>query len=106
VVELEIVFTDVAKRSLKFIYLYYRKKAGLKVAKSVKGTILADIQKLKRHSRIGNKEGFLQNLEKGYRKLISGNYKIVYRIVNREIIIDTIFDTRQEPIELLKGLKK
>ena len=104
-VKIKIVFTDVAKNHLKEIYQYYKKKASLKVAKSLKEKILSDIYRLKHHPELGNKEAFLTNLEKGYRKLIAGNYKIIYRIVNKEIVIDTIFDTRQEPEELITVLK-
>ena len=102
---MKIIFTNIAKNRLKENYKYYKKKANQKVAKSIKEKILTDIHKLKHHPELGNKEVFLINLEKGYRKLIAGNYKIIYRIVNKEIVIDTIFDTRQEPEELLTGLK-
>lgn len=101
---MKIVFTDIAKKRLRGIYKHYKNNASLKVAQSIKGKILTDIKKLKYHSELGNREDFLVNLGKGYRKLISGNYKIIYRVVEKGIVIDTIFDTRQEPIELSKGL--
>lgn len=39
---------------------------------------------------------------RGYRYLVEGNYKIVYKVYNeeKEILISTVFDTRQNPTKL------
>ena len=103
---MKIIFTDTAKKHLKSIYQYYRKEASLKVAKSIKDNILTDIGKLKNHPQIGSEETFLSPLKQEYKKLVTGNYKVIYRIVDNYIVIDTLFDTRQEPKELLKKLKR
>ena len=102
---MKIVFTDTAKKNLKSIYLYYKKEASVKVANSIKNEILHDIEKLKKLPHIGSEEIYLAHLEKNYKKLVTGNYKVIYRIIDTTIIIDTLFDTRQEPRELLKELK-
>lgn len=102
---MKIVFTDTAKNHLKSIYQYYKKEVSLKVAKSIKDSILNDIGKLKKHPQIGSEETYLHPLKKEYKKLVTGNYKAIYRIIDNSIVIDTVFDTRQEPEELLKKLK-
>ncbi len=103
---MKIVFTDIAKSRLKDIYLYYKQEASLKVAQSIKDTILYEIGKLKKHPALGNEEEYLSKLKQGYRKLIIGNYKAIYRIIESTIVIDTIFDSRQEPKELAKEIRK
>jgi toxin ParE1/3/4 len=103
---MNIVFTDIAKARLKDIYIYYKQEASLKVAQSIKDTIIDEIRKLKKHPELGNEEAGLSHLNHVYRKLIIGNYKAIYRIIDNTIIIDTIFDSRQEPKELTKEVKK
>lgn len=102
---MKIVFTDTAKKQLKHIFLYYKKEASIKVANSIKNGILDDIEKLKNRPHIGSEETFLKSLGKNYKKLVTGNYKVIYRVIDTTIVIDTLFDTRQEPKELLNKLK-
>ncbi|MEO5571469.1 MAG: type II toxin-antitoxin system RelE/ParE family toxin [Bacteroidia bacterium] len=99
---MKIFFTQLAKEKLKEIYLFYKRTASVSSAKSIKKKILSDIKKLSKNPRIGNEEDALKYLKLSYRKLISGNYKIIYRIIENQIIIDTIFDSRQEPEKLKK----
>lgn len=103
---MKIVLTDIARARLKDIYLYYKQEASLKAAKSIKDSIIREIYKLKKHPESGNEEAYLSHLNRGYRKLIIGNYKAIYRIIENTIVIDTIFDSRQEPKEMLKEIKK
>jgi len=103
---MKIVFTDIAKSRLKDIYIYYKNEASLKVAKSIKDEIIHEIRKLKKHPELGNEEAMLSNLKRGYRKLVIGNYKAIYRIIDNTIVIDTIFDSRQEPKEMTKEIKR
>ena len=49
----------------------------------------------------GQKELFLEHLNKGHRRLVSGNYKITYLILDDEIIITDIFDARQDPAKMV-----
>jgi toxin ParE1/3/4 len=103
---MKIVFTEVATARLKDIYLYYKHKASLKTAETIKANILSSIGKLKSHPEIGNTEEYLSHLKRGYRKLVIGKYKAIYRIIEDTIVIDTIFDSRQEPGEMSKSVKR
>ena len=40
-----------------------------------------------------------------YRFIVLGNYKIIYSIRDENILIETVFDTRQNPRKLAKKLK-
>ena len=42
------------------------------------------------------------DINPNYRRIVSGNYKILYRVENDKIIIFAIFDTRQNPNKLKK----
>jgi len=48
----------------------------------------------------GGIEPYLAHLKWSYRRLIEGNYKIIYRIYNKKIYINRIFDSRQNPKKL------
>jgi addiction module RelE/StbE family toxin len=51
----------------------------------------------------GSEEETLKELNRGYRFVVSGNYKVVYRLEGKAVIIAAVFDTRQDP-ERLKGM--
>lgn len=102
---MKIVFTDIAKSRLKDIYKYYKQEASLRVAKSTKDRIFDGINILKTHPELGSEENYLAFLHQGYKKLIIGNYKIIYRVIDRTVYIDTIFDSRQEPLEMVNDVK-
>jgi len=46
--------------------------------------------------------GQIDNLNPNYRRLIEGNYKILYKVTTDEIIIHGIFDARQHPNKFFK----
>ncbi len=94
------------KTRLKDIYIYYKHEASLKVAQSIKEAIINETHKLMKYPELGNEEAALSYLKRGYRKLIIGNYKAIYRIIDNTIVVDTIFDSRQEPKELVKEVKR
>jgi plasmid stabilization system protein ParE len=43
------------------------------------------------------------NFPDEYRYLVSGHYKIVYRVEPKEVVIVNIFDTRQNPSKMKLG---
>ena len=45
----------------------------------------------------GQKEEYLEHLNKDHRRIIEGHFKIIYRIEGDEIFITEFFDTRQDP---------
>lgn len=97
---MKIVWTDFAIENLKDIFQYYSKKANNKVAHKVRKQILDATKQLLKHHLLGQVELNLESLIQNHPYLISGNYKIIYRINQDEIIINDVFDTRQNPVKM------
>ena len=99
---MRIVWSDLAKVQLKEIYGYYKEVAGVKVAQSIKNKIIKKPRLLSKHPEIGQVEDNPMVKNRGFRYMVEGNYKIVYKVYNeeKEILISTVFDTRQNPTKL------
>ncbi|WP_369413895.1 type II toxin-antitoxin system RelE/ParE family toxin [Belliella alkalica] len=50
----------------------------------------------------GQFEEYLEHLGKGHRRLVEGDFKIIYRIESEKVYMTDFFDTRQAP-EKMKG---
>ncbi len=97
---MKIIITRSALARLEQINEYFERKAGRKVAQKIVSSILNTIDSLKVHTKLGQKEETLAQLNKGHRYLVQGNYKVVYRQEDLCIYITDIFDTRQDPIKI------
>ncbi|HLV70228.1 MAG TPA: type II toxin-antitoxin system RelE/ParE family toxin [Xanthomarina sp.] len=97
---MKIIWTDFAIENLKDIFDYYAENASKKIAHKVRKQILDTSMQLLNNSESGQIEFHLQNLNQNHRYLLSGNYKIIYRIIDNLIIINDVFDTRREPIKM------
>ena len=102
---MKIVWTDFAVRNLKDIFDYYSIKVNKKVAHKIRKQILKSSKQLMNNPKSGSVEPDLISINKEYRYLVSGNYKLIYKIVDNEIIINDVFDTRQNPIKIETKLK-
>ncbi len=67
------------------------------MADKITNRIVDDIDWLLDHPRGGQYEPLLEHLGLGHRRKVSGNYKIIYRIVDDLIFVSDVFDTRQDP---------
>ena len=97
---MKIVWTGFAIKNVKSIYLYYCEKANIKVANKIKTQIQNAPKKLLYNPEIGQVELNLVEDKLEYRYLVVNNYKIIYRIDEKQIIINDVFDTRQNPIKM------
>jgi len=77
---MKIIWTDFAIDNLKGIFDYYSENATKKVAHRIKKQILASTKQLIDYPESGQVEFNLQKLNQNHRYLVSGNYKIIYRI--------------------------
>ena len=100
--ELKICWTDFAKKELRKIFDYYKRKASVKVAKKIVVGITKEALKLRKQPTIGQIEEYLENASKEYRYLIFNNYKIIYWINDENNMIEVfdVFDSRQSPNKL------
>ncbi|WP_194851803.1 type II toxin-antitoxin system RelE/ParE family toxin [Nonlabens antarcticus] len=102
--ELKVFWLQLAEDKLNDIYIYYRFKAGKRVAKRIVNGIVDKTIGLGMQSEIGQVEISLFHRDMEYRYLVYDNYKIVYwvnRIANR-IEIANVFDSRQNPTKIFE----
>ena len=85
----------------KIIFNYYAVKASKKVAHKIRIEILTSTKQLIDHPNSGQIEVHLAKLEKDYRYVLSGNYKIIYKVEDSRIIISDVFDSRQNPDKMI-----
>ncbi len=99
---MKIIWSVSAKKDIYEIYTYYKTTAGISIAKSIKTKIFSKTQLLIKHKELGRVEDNKNIISKGYRFLISDNYKIVYRVVDeKSILIAAVFDCRQNPDKMM-----
>ncbi len=99
---MQIIFTTPAKRRLKKIYAYYEKASSKRIAESITNDIVTATEMLFDQPFAGQKEEFLEDLKQGHRRIVSGNHKIIYRIIGNTVYITDIFDSRQNPTKMMK----
>lgn len=98
---MKIIWTDFAIKNLKEIFDYYSDKANKKIAHKIRKEILSTTKQLIKNPESGQLEFNLEKLNQNHRYLISGNHKIIYRIDENQIIINDVFDTRQNPVKMV-----
>lgn len=103
---MNIVWTDFAIKNLKDIFDYHATKVNKKVAHKIRNQILASSKQLKNHPHSGAIEPNLTGLNINHRYLVSGNYKLIYRDFNNQVIINDVFDTRQDPSKMYDYYKR
>ncbi|MBP7450727.1 MAG: type II toxin-antitoxin system RelE/ParE family toxin [Flavobacteriales bacterium] len=89
--------SEYAADRLDDIWDYYAKEASDRVADRITKKIVDDIDWLLDHPRGGQFEPLLDHLGMGHRRKVSGNYKIIFRIIDDLIFVSDIFDARQDP---------
>jgi plasmid stabilization system protein ParE len=103
---LKIYWTSFAKRELRKIFDYYKEVAGSKIARKIIHQILQYSYQIEQFPEMGAIEPLLTKHPRVYRFIICANHKIIYWInqpKSRIEILD-IFDTRQNPNKLSRGI--
>src|SRR5690554_1012064 len=96
--EIAIYWTAQAKSDLKYIFEWINEiSKSVETATKIRNSIVAKSKDIQFTEQYQTDEF----LGEPFRKMIEGNYKIIYEIVNpKKIKIVIIFDTRQNPIKL------
>ncbi len=94
-----IIWSATALNQLDEIYEYIAQDSE-KAAGNVINRILSSTKRLSLFPDSGQEEETLKELKRGYRYLVSRNYKIVYRSEGKVVIVAAVFDTRQDPERL------
>ncbi len=100
---MRIIWTDFAIENLKDIFDFYCTTANKRVANKIKQDIFKSVKLLVGYPELGQIELYLEKLNEGYRYILSGNYKVIYKIQDKNIIISDVFDVRQNPIKIEKN---
>lgn len=98
--ELKIFWTNQAIEQLEEIFEYYKLTANITTAQKITKQIVDRTIQLESFHESGSVEQLLLNRRNKYRYLVEGNYKIIYWIEEPFIKIATIFDCRQNPINI------
>lgn len=101
---MRIIYTGQSFESLdeSMQFLLKVQKVPLEKALEIRKQLLDKAGSLTSDPYVGQYEEYLQHLEIGHRRLLEGNFKIIYRIEEDCIYITDFFDTRQDP-EKMKG---
>ncbi len=97
---MKVVLTQSALSRLKKTHSYYKNRVSKEVADKIKHSLFEAIGILNKNPEAGQLEENLQDLKLGHRRLVEGNYKIIYRIENQLIYVTDIFDSRQDPSKM------
>lgn len=99
---MRILWSDTAKADIGVIYSYYKETASLQVARSIRNKLIKKPRLLSKQPELGQEEDNPIVAGRGFRYLVEGNYKLVYKVFaeRNEILIATVFDTRQNPSKL------
>lgn len=92
-----------ANREVREIYEYLLDKAGERRASKILKRIYSHVQILESNPQAGQLEPIIDDLAKGYRRLVEGNYKILYYIKDETVVrISAVFDCRMDPAKIRK----
>ena len=97
---MKVIITVHSKKCIIEIYQYYKLVINPTVARNTINGIKESIKSLSIYPELGQNEPALEELNLGHRRIICGNYKIIYRIKDDLVYITDIFDARRNPGEM------
>ena len=100
---MKVVWTKFALDALFEVFTYYQLNVSRTIAVNIKNNILISARQLQSQPLLGPKEEILEDLGEGHRCLIRGNYKIIYKITDNQVIITDVFDCRQNPEKIRRN---
>ena len=103
---MKVDITDFANQQLIDIFKYYATEVSENTASRLINKIIEAIEELGRLPSIGTKEVLLEKLKLNHKYIVTGNYKIIFRVEAETIYITDIFDCRQNPNKIIKRNKK
>jgi plasmid stabilization system protein ParE len=98
---MKVFWTEFALNSLRAIYIYYKSNFSNDIATKIKQNIFFATRQLAIQPYSGSPEPFLNTDRITYRFIISGNYKIIYKVDQSIVYITDVFDCRQNPDKIL-----
>lgn len=100
---MKVFVTEPAKAALKAICEYYKKEGHADYAIKLRQAVITKAKSLSFNYERGQEEEVLRALQKNHRYLLAEqHYKIIYRTEKEMVIVTDVFDTRQQPENLIK----
>ena len=97
---MKLFYTRQALEGLQECLDFFPPEVSFEKVNEIRDQILAKADKLLSNPNIGQQEDYLEHLGKNHRRIIEGNYKIIYRVEGDTIYITDIFDIRQDPTKM------
>lgn len=97
---MKVVWSAWALQQLDEIHAWYSAQASPAVADRIVEDILAITRLLEQFPFGGQVEPWLEHQGLGHRRVVVGNYKVVYRVLADEVRIVDVFDSRQDPLKM------
>ena len=66
----------------------------------IRNNLFKKADSLGNHPYTGQKEEYLEHLDREHRRVVEGYFKIIYRVENQTVYITDFFDTRQDPTKM------
>jgi plasmid stabilization system protein ParE len=101
---MKLVWTRLARRQSQKIADYYTEVAGAKTAKKIVREINESAKILAKNPYVAQRELLLEGRSREYRRLIVGNFKVVYYTEGDTVYISTVFDCRRDPALLRESV--
>lgn len=102
---MKVILSPFAESEFERIVRYYAENISPQTAEKIFNGITKAIIKLSTYPNLGAIEQSLSSYNKNHRYIVSGNYKIIFRKTENEILITDIFDARQDPQKLTERNK-
>lgn len=101
---MKIVITTQSLERLEEALKFYTEELHLPKEKiiTIKNRLLERVRSLADHPYTGQFEPYLAELNKDHRRLIEGNFKIIYRIERNVVYITDFFDSRNNPDKMTR----
>jgi plasmid stabilization system protein ParE len=96
----KVVWSAWALQQLDEIHAWYSAQASPAVADRIIERILSVTHLLEQFPFGGQVEPWLEHQHLGHRRMVIGNYKMVYRVIEDEVRIVDVFDSRQDPLKM------
>jgi plasmid stabilization system protein ParE len=94
---MKIVYTEQAIQSLQESLDFIADNVSPEKLIEIRNQLLDAADTLILQPLKGQKEPYLEHLVLDHRRLIHGNFKIIYRVIGEYIYITDVFDSRQDP---------
>ncbi|MCB0781258.1 MAG: type II toxin-antitoxin system RelE/ParE family toxin [Flavobacteriales bacterium] len=94
---MKVIWSAWALHQLDEIHARCSTGSSPKVADRLVDDLLAAAQLLEQLPFGGQVEPWLAHKNLGHRRVVVGNYKVVYRVFEEEVRIVDVFDSRQDP---------